>query len=193
MPAIAYPIAAHASDILKGLSPIDLAAREREATEIAGARVIFVSETLDPGFATREEAQTHFTRVCPGLIEQAYAQIKCRMIKPSKTAKRLEPSFETGRRWPQAKRPPDSQWQLTLSYWKPFPASAGAASDPDHINPALQARAMRKQELGLTLTPTELRALAHTPMIAYRPQKALDVGLFEYRPPDDPTILIPDE
>jgi hypothetical protein len=39
----------------------------------------------------------------------------------------------------------------------------------------------------------KLETMMSEPMVAKKKQKALDFGLFEFIPPDDPGIIIPDE
>ena len=190
MPAIAYPIAAHAVDILKGFATLKQAERVREAQDIAGARVGCVSETLEAAFATREAAEAYYAQGFPGLLEQPFAQLQCR-LKPGLKPK-AQAEAKSGKRWPELTSPPQSQWQLSVSYWKILKGPVEATEIP-HVNPKVQARAMRKRSLGQDLTPAEIRALAHTPLNPYLPQKSLDIGLFEVHPPENPNIIIADE
>ena len=73
-------------------------------------------------------------------------------------------------------------WRISVSYWRI--GGADAAPPP-------QARAVRKT--GGDLDAQALRAIARAPLRPIRPQKALDIGLFEVRPPEAPHILMPDE
>jgi hypothetical protein len=50
--SILYPVAASADEALH--APRGVAAREREAADVAGGAVIFVAEGVGPAFATRE-------------------------------------------------------------------------------------------------------------------------------------------
>ena len=56
-----------------------------------------------------------------------------------------------------------------------------------------QARKARRAAGAETLDAGALRALARQPLRPVRPQQPLDVGLFEFRPPDAPHIIMPDE
>jgi hypothetical protein len=49
------------------------------------------------------------------------------------------------------------------------------------------------RKTGGDLDAQALRAIARAPLRPIRPQKALDIGLFEVRPPEAPHILMPDE
>ena len=63
-------------------------------------------------------------------------------------------------------------------------ARTAAAGDP---------RGLRKKAKNGELTPEEMLSLMHSPLTAPRPQKALDFGLFDFIPPDNPGIVIADE
>lgn len=68
-------------------------------------------------------------------------------------------------------------------------AQAKAAGIP----PIGQARHLRKKATGRDLTPEEIAALSQGPLMAARPQKALDFGLFDFPLPENPAIIIADE
>jgi hypothetical protein len=193
VPAIAYPIAAHAVDVLKGFATLKTAERLREAQGLAEVRVGFVTETLEAGFPTREAAETYYTQACPGLLDQPFAQLQCRLKTVSKTkSERMTPDYEPGKRWPKPAKSSQSQWQVSVSYWKTL-GGAIESPPPLDVNPKVQARAMRKRSLGQDLTPAEIKALAYTPLSPYLPQKTLDIGLFEVHLPENPNIIIADE
>jgi hypothetical protein len=193
MPAIAYPIAAHAVDVLKGYAALKKAERLREAQGLAESRVGFVTETLEAGFPTHEAAEAYYAQACPGLLEQPFAQLQCRIqAAPKKKASSTPPDFEPGKRWPKPANTQQSQWQVSVSYWKTL-SGAIESPPPVQVNPAVQARAMRKRSLGQALTAAEVKALTYTPLNPYLPQKSLDIGLFEVHPPENPNIIIADE
>ncbi|MFT3998489.1 MAG: hypothetical protein QM667_13885 [Asticcacaulis sp.] len=190
MPAIAYPVAHNALDIVlnwnEGAMPC--AERERSARDLCGKEVTFVRETLDPGFASEDAARAHYER----LLTAPFASLIC-TFERTRIPSRAEASRRNGQRWDKAAAELPAQWKLSLSYWKigakrpvPSPSSTGPSIP-------LQARAARKKALDVPLTTEEVQALAHAPLMAYRPQKALDVGLFEFIPPDNPGIILADE
>ena len=73
MNAILYPVAANAEAALA--HPKGRAAREREARELAGAPVRFVTEATGPGFASREAALAAYAgRLNPSPIRQKTPQ-----------------------------------------------------------------------------------------------------------------------
>lgn len=189
MPLPAYPVALDGHAALAQLRKGEgaRAVREKEAEGSAGGRVAFVTESIGPLFATQEEARKAYADV---LDDSRVCLLTCRIKAPA-AGKRTaaQPVFEEGVRWPKMPAPPASLWQLSVSYWKPLPALRTARGDA----PAGQARSLRKTVRGQDLTPEEILALTETPMSAARPQKALDFGLFDFVPPDNPGIVIADE
>lgn len=163
------------------------AAREKEAETAAGRGVDFVTQSIGPLYDSEDEARKAYA----GLLDDSRVCVLTCRIKspPAKKRTATEPVLEIGRRWPKMAAPADSVWQLSISYWKPLPAAratkSGAANE--------QARRLRKAARGQTLTPEQILALMETPMTAARPQKALDFGLFDFIPPDNPDIVIADE
>lgn len=162
-------------------------AREKDAEKAAGQRVDFVTQSIGPLFASEDEASKAYASV---LDDSRVCTLTCR-IKSQFPAKRAsaEPVLEAGVRWPKAPAPVDSVWQLSISYWKPAPASRAAKGEA----PNGQARRLRKTTKGQELTREQILALMDAPMTAARPQKALDFGLFDFIPPDNPDIVIADE
>ncbi|UDF03614.1 hypothetical protein [Asticcacaulis sp. AND118] len=189
MPAIAYPVAHNALDIVLnwGEGVMSSAERERAAKDACGKDVTFVRETLDPGFPSEEAARAQYEN----LLTEPFATLICTFERTQKP-RRVETQMQDGRRWPKAEAAPAAQWKLCLSYWK-IGAVRSAPKPSTGITPHLQARAVRKKELDVPLTPEEVQALAHAPLMAYRPQKALDMGLFEFVLPENPDIIIADE
>jgi len=189
MPAIAYPIAHNALDIVlnwaSGAMPFS--ERERDARQSCGKDVTFVRETLDPAFPSEEAAQAHYAR----LLGEPFASLVC-TFERTRLPARSEATRRDGRRWAVAGAAPPAQWKLSLGYWKIGTARPTAKPGAEPPIP-VQARAVRKKALDVPLTSEEVQALAHAPLMAYRPQKALDIGLFEFVPPDNPGIIIADE
>ncbi|WAC47437.1 hypothetical protein OVA03_12080 [Asticcacaulis sp. SL142] len=205
MASVRYPIALHGIDVLNSWASKGFAraARESEAMAESGKSVQFVSEVVGPKFETESAALDYYGAQYPELLEDArpglrftpdaadnFARLMCR-AEPVKSAKRTTPVMAQGQRWPAPTKPVTSVWQLSLSYWKIIPKRV--AKPAAGLQPYIQARAVRKKALGQALTPEEVQALAANPLMSYRPQKALDIGLFEFIPPDNPNIIIADE
>ncbi len=191
MSAILYPVAASAEAALA--RPLGRAAREREAGVLAAGPVRFVSEDAGPPFKTREAAlDAHAGRIDddrPGRArsvspEDHFCALR-EVIVGARRSRPQAPSFADGRRWPKPAKAPQTEFRLTVTYWKTGGADAGAAAD--------QARIARRQAEAATLDAAALKALAAQPMRAVRPQQPLDIGLFERPLPETPHILIPDE
>jgi hypothetical protein len=72
-----------------------------------------------------------------------------------------------------------------VSYWRIEQAVAAP--------PQAAARKLRRDIGAKDLDAAVLDALARQPLRPLRPQQALDIGLFEYRPPDAPGLIMPDE
>jgi hypothetical protein len=191
MSAILYPVAANAESALS--APVGRAARESQAREVAGAEVQFVCEPAGPAFETYEAAAKAFSgRIDDGrapiqpqdrycTLREVAAAVPHRRTGKARSAK---PTFKDGRRWPAPPPPPPTLWRLEVSYWRCVGAEEMASLE--------QARMARKKSTR-ELDAATLRALARQPLQPVRPQQPLDIGLFEFRPPDAPHILIPDE
>lgn len=189
----AYPIARDGHDALIQLraGTARRAVRERDAEVAAGGHVAFVSEAVGPVYERQEDALDTYA----GLVEDAACVLTCRLKKPlPRGSKALTPVFRDGERWPKMTRPPEPVWQLSVSYWKVLGAAAAksGAARKDAMT-GDQARKVRKSARGGNLTPEEVQGLADSPLMAVRPQKHLDYGLFDFIPPDNPGIVIADE
>ncbi len=172
MSAILYPIAASPADALD--RPKGRAAREREAERLAGGEVAFVREFTGPVY--RDEAQARAawgSRIDgPGsglAQEDRFCELKA-VIQRSRV--------------PFAS--PHTGWRLAVAYWR-----TGAA--PTTKAEAEQARKARRQKAGVAPDVQALEAMANQPLLPLKPQKALDIGLFEVRLPENPDIVVPDE
>jgi hypothetical protein len=174
--SILYPIGATPEEAIH--APKGLAAREREARDLVGGAVRFVTDAVGPSFASRDAALEAF----PGLAAQAYASLRpviaARPVPPAKPVNR------DGRRWPEPKRAQAALWRFSIAYWR---------IDDGVRAPEEAARTLRRDAEGERLDPQTLRALARQPLRPIKPQQPLDIGLFEVRPPDAPHILMPDE
>lgn len=183
MNAVLYPVAPNADAALA--APTGRAAREREARDAAGRDVEFVSEYVGPAFETAEAAEAAFAKVLEGgaaRIKEVVAEVRGRI--PVVTP--VKPVYAGGRRWPKVEQPlARTVWRLSISYWR--------IVDPARFEALEQARKARKTAAGEGLKAEALRALATQPLRAVKPQQPLDVGLFEYRPPEAPHIIMPDE
>ena len=190
--SVLFPIARNAEEALKAAK--GRAAREREALGLAGgAGVVFVRELTGPEFATRDAAEAAW----PGVVdrqgspavqpEDRFCELM-ELIQPTpRPAKgQAEPTFAAGSRWPKPRTLLKTVWRLQVSYWKIVDADADERSLP-------QARAARRSEEAQALDAQSLRAMAQQPLKPVKPQQPLDIGLFEFSPPDAPHLIIPDE
>lgn len=183
MTAVLYPVAATAEAALA--KPLGRAAREREARDVAGHAVEFVSEDVGPAFQSAEAAEAAFAQALEGgaaRLREVVATVRGRMpvVAP------VRPVYADGRRWPKAEAPlARTVWRLSVSYWR--------VVDPQRFAELEQARKARKAPAGEELGREALRALSGQPLRPTQPQQPLDTGLFEYRLPEAPHIVIPDE
>ncbi len=194
-----YPIARDGHDALALLRRGEAlsARRESEAQAIADGRVAFVSENIGPLYERREDALDAYAGLVaddrPGHLfapENLACVLSCRIKSPLKAkTQRVAPVFRDGERWPKATQPIETVWQLSISYWKRLPQTAPRAGAPVKG----QARTLRRTAKGGELTAEEIQGLIENPLTAARPQKALDFGLFDFIPPDNPGIVIADE
>jgi hypothetical protein len=178
------------------------AARAREAEQMAGGAVRFVTEAVGPAFATREAALDAYVGLVederPGRpsppVEARWRQLRPVSVPPGvkpRPRPPLKPVYRDGRRWPSPPAdlsetaPLTTLWRLSVSYWRIEQAAA--------IAPQTAARKLRRDATAKDLDAAVLDALARQPLRPLQPQRALDIGLFEYRPPDAPGLIIPDE
>jgi hypothetical protein len=195
MTAILYPVAPDARLALS--QPRGRAAREREALEIAGEAVAFVTEPVGPAYATREAAlDAHPGRIeddRPGRAASLPAEDRIlslvQQVAPRGGRVRapapVTPTFAEGRRWPERPDPPATIWRVMISYWRIGAAPTAKVGGP-------QARQARKRGREPVDRDT-LRAYTSQPLQAVKPQQPLDIGLFERRLPEAPHIVVPDE
>ncbi len=170
--SILYPVAPNAEAALN--APRGRAARESDAQRLANEPVSFVREFTGPTFHHEAEARAAWA----GKVDQ-----------PG-TALPSEDRFCDLRAVNQRSRipfaAPHTVWRLSVAYWRVGATTADPASHP-------QARKARKQKAGPAPDTPTLDALANQPLQPVRPQKALDIGLFEVRLPEAPHIIVPDE
>ena len=174
------------------MQPLGRAARERDAQALVDTAVAFIRELTGPEFATREAAEAaNAGRVdaegAPAVApEDRYCELVETAAPPSgKTAwgGQAEPVFEAGRRWPKPKRLLKTVWRLSVGYWRLVV----------HPMPSMLPQARTARRSGDTLDSKALKAIVEQPLKPVTPQRALDIGLFEMRPPDAPHLIIPDE
>jgi hypothetical protein len=192
MTAILYPVAANAELALS--QPKAQAAREREAAAAAGEPVVFTSDAMGPAFATREAALDAYagrvederTGFTPAIEDRWCKLVEHVIVEPGRSAPLIavEPTCQDGRRWPvPSETPPRTAWRLSVSYWR-----IASAERPLEAPQARQARRARA-----AVDAATLRAMAQQPMRPVEPQQPLDIGLFEARLPENPSIVVPDE
>jgi hypothetical protein len=191
MSAILYPVAANAEQALSARK--GRAARQREAHAAAREAVVFTTEAAGPAFTTREAALAAYagrveddrTGFAPP-PEDRYCRLSEEIvIEPGRTVPlaTVQPTYEDGRRWPAAPKPPRTAWRLQVSYWR-----IATAQRPIETPQARQARRSRQ-----ALDAQTLQAMARQPLRPVEPQQPLDIGLFERRLPENPHIIVPDE
>jgi hypothetical protein len=189
---IQYPVAANAELALQ--APLGRAAREREAKTAAGEQVVFTTDVTGPAFATREAALDAYqgrlederSGFTPPVEDRWCKLAEHVVVEPGRTAPLgpVQPTFADGRRWPDPPpAPPRTAWRLVVSYWR-----IASAERPIEAPQARQARRSRR-----TVDAETLRAIARQPLRAVEPQQPLDIGIFEARLPENPSIVVPDE
>jgi hypothetical protein len=171
-----YPVAETPEQAIH--APKGFAAREKEARDLAAGAVIHVMEAMGPAFETAEAALSAF----PSLAAQPWAAL--RPVAAGKPPPPAKPVNADGRRWPAPRSEGETLWRFSVAYWR----IEGAVSAPEEA-----ARKLRRDPEAQGLDVQALRALARQPLRPSRPQRALDIGLFEVRPPDAPHIVMPDE
>ena len=189
-----FPVAANPDAALQ--APLGFAMREREAVQIAAAQnvsgevVSFVTDWAGPAWPTEEAARGAYADRLAGMppgwwsilpVVAAGATGRARKQAP------LKPTFKDGRRWaavaPEDR--PQTAWRLSIRYWR---VGVQSLSAPDTA-----ARKLRKDPTAAEMEARTLRLLAEQPLRAAGPQRALDIGPFEFRPPGAPPIIMPDE
>jgi hypothetical protein len=176
MSAILYPIAANAEAALA--APTGRAAREREAENLVGEAVAFVREFTGPVFKTQSAALDAYA----GRLDDE-REGRRRMIAPQDRYCELKPIVERGL-IPFSGR--HTAWRLSVAYWR-------TASGMAHRPQMEQARQARRRAEAAALDAKDLTLLAEQPLQPLYPQKALDIGLFETRLPENPDIIVADE
>jgi hypothetical protein len=177
MSAVLYPVAANAEAALA--APLGRAAREREAQGVAGEPVHFVREFTGPAFKTEAAALDAYA----GRIDDERPGQR-RMISSEDHFCELKPIAERGMIPFTGKH---TAWRLSVAYWR---TASGDALRP----PMEQARKTRRSKQAAdTLETRDLVALTDQPLQPLQPQKALDIGLFEVRLPENPGIIVADE
>ena len=110
--------------------------------------------------------------------EDRYCQLREVVAEPpprgAKASTPLRPSYRDGRRWPTPRARPQTVWRLSISYWQVLAEASVEPPAPSEPAAAVRARLER-------------------PLRPVNPQQPHDIGLFEFRPPDAPHIVMPDE
>jgi hypothetical protein len=197
MSAVLYPVAANAAAALS--APLGRAARASEAKLLAGGEVAFVTEPVGPAFTTREAGLDAFARRVDdersgggGSVppENRYCELReLAQAPPPKPGKANPPRpiYRDGRRWAEPPPPPATLWRLSVRYWKLVGAGAEPILEHPPERPSTRKRAAAPHDI------QALRDRLGRPLTPIKPQQPLDVGLFEFRPPEAPHILMPDE
>lgn len=149
-------------------APAGRAGLESAARRLAGGAVTFARELAGPAFESREDAMAAYRGKLDdeGVFiapEDRFCDLQA-VLAPGKTPRRIV-------------------WRLSLGYWK---TEGPAAAAP-------QARQARRKAHNRGLDALALNAIAEQPLRPLHPQKALDIGLFEVRLPENPAVIIADE
>ncbi len=176
MTAVLYPIAPNAEAALA--APRGRAARERDAERVAGEAVRFEREFTGPVFKTEEAGLNAYA----GRLDDFRPEHRL-MVQPEDRFCELKPIAERGRIPFTGKH---TAWRLAVGYWR-------LASGVDERREMEQARKLRRNPKADVYDNKDLTALSEQPLQAYVPQKALDIGLFETRLPENPDIIVADE
>jgi hypothetical protein len=184
-----FPVAANADAALQ--APLGFAMRETEARALAdGAAVAFTVEWVGPVWPDLATAEAAFAKRLAGTGGDWW-RLKPVIAPPPGAKLRkpapVKPTFKGGKRWPilsETERPVTG-WRLSIRYWRAGEAAA--------VRPKGPARRLRRDPAASGLEAEALRLLAEQPLQALLPQRALDIGLFEVHPPDQPYLVIPDE
>ena len=174
--SILYPVAPNAEAALN--APRARAAREREAERLAGEAVSFVREFTGPVFKTRAAGLDAYA----GRLDDDRPQSRGG-VAPEDRFCELKAIAERGLMPFSGKH---TAWRLSVAYWR---MASGAADRPL----VEQARAARRRRQAEVLGASDLAAMAEQPLRPLHPQKALDIGLFEVRLPENPELIMPDE
>ena len=165
-----------------------LAAREMEAVRLAGGAVAFETVLVGPAFATREAAADAYAGRTggdgPGLA--GWCELRPTAQEGAPRPAPVRPAMQGGRRWPDPDpKVPAAQWRLAVTFWR--------VTGAEPAEPLGAARMLRRDAGAPMLGADALRRLSSQPLRPVRVQRALDVGLFETRLPENPARLIPDE
>jgi len=155
--------------------------------------VLFTTDLVGPAFATREAALEAYqgrvederTGFTPQIEDRWCRLVEHIVVERGRAAKLapIQPTYQDGRRWPEPAEAPRTTWRLSVCYWR-----IASAERPLEAPQARQARRSRRD-----VDTATLRAMAQQPMRAVEPQQPLDIGLFEARLPENPSIVVPDE
>ena len=189
--SLRYPVAANPDAALQ--APLGFALRELEARQIAaGETVSFVTEWAGPAWPTEAAARGAYEARLAG--EHAGWWTILPVAAPAPGAKGrtrrhapLKPVFRDGKRWPtlgETERM-TTAWRLSIRYWRVGEAVSSVGDKA--------ARKLRRDPTAAELEAREIHRLAEQPLRPDGPQRALDIGLFEMRPPEAPHIIMPDE
>lgn len=177
--------------------PMGFAMREQEArTVCAGDEVRFVTAWVGPPMGSADEVLAVYGEQLAGQPEHWWSILPVTPSVPvagrgkggrPRRMTQARPVFRDGRRWPapDPETIPHAAWRLSIRYWKTGP--------DDHATPDRAARKLRRDPTAAELEARALKALAEQPLRPEGPQRALDIGLFEMRPPEAPHIIMPDE
>ena len=188
--SLIFPVAA--SGLAALTAPLGFAARARDAAKLLGAgEVEFATDWVGEAFTSEEALRAFFGERVDGSSWQKIEPVAlidgAQPRRPSQALAPKPPVFQGGRRWPEPQSTVQLGYRLSVRYWR----LATVAPLP---SPTQQARKLRSAKRAKDALDTNvLQALVAQPLRGLRPQRALDIGLFETSPPEAPHILMPDE
>jgi hypothetical protein len=174
--AILYPIAADAAAALN--APRGRAARERDASRLAGEPVVFAREFAGPVFKSEDAARAAYA----GRLDDERPEARA-VIAPEDRFCELRPIAQRGR---MPFSGVHTVWRLSVGFWKTGQPEAQPRDLP-------QARKTVRERKGDVPDGETLGELTHQPLRPIKPQQPLDIGLFEVRMPENPARFMPDE
>lgn len=184
-----FPVAPSLDHALKAImthgddssSPIPLAKIASEAQEKLGEAAVFISIIIPIDYETEQAAYQAYEQV-PNDLKHAIQIIACLADPALGRLPASKMRTEGEKRWGSHEADLKVVWRARLSFWTLEKNHATAPKRPN-----------RGKKQAQNFTKDDLKQFTNAPLRPEKPQKSLDYGLFDFIPPDDPTIIIADE